>query len=157
MSELIEIVFENINKSSLTEVIHYFIEPNNNITDIDIFFKDEESVQVMAYDINEELLFRAPKKILMKLKDLKLHNEKQLKYVNAWIYINELSFDVELDFDLKQERNNMPDLISNLFYFSEEFAKLFDVKIFYSGLEPAHDEDTRFFTKNILGPLTLKD
>lgn len=85
-----------------------------------------------------------------------LHKNISLKNVNLWIYINEHTFDMEFDFDRIEEGNNLPELINNIFHFAKRISELFEVKNFYSGMEPARDKETRFFTNDTMGPLVLK-
>ncbi len=156
MSELTEIIFDSIDRSKLLNAIEYFSDKNNNHFSIDAFFENEDNVQVMILDIHKFLLHRKPDKLMFKIDALHLYDNIYLKNVNLWFYINKLTFDMEFDFDRIQKENNLPELINNIFVFSRRIAEFFEVKNFYSGIEPAHDVDTRFFTNNIMGPLILR-
>jgi hypothetical protein len=156
MSELTEIIFDSIDRSKLLDAISYFSDKNNNHFSIEAFFENEDNVQVMISDIHEFLLRQKPDKLMFKIDALHLYDNIYLKNVNLWFYINNLTFDMEFDFDRIQKENNLPNLINNIFVFSKRIAELFEVKSFYSGMEPARDVDTRFFTNNRMGPLILK-
>jgi len=157
MSEIIEVIFENIGRAKLFDVMAYFRKTNNDLVLIDTFFKNKDSAQILISGAYENLELNMPEKILIKLNVLPLHDKRDLRNVNLWIYINDLTFDLEFDFDLKQNESNIHNLVSDILFFSKRIAELFDSPNFYSGLEPAYDEDTRFFTKSMLGPLVLKN
>jgi hypothetical protein len=65
-------------------------------------------------------------------------------------------YDVELNFSLADVDELVPGRLSvDLQTFAACLVKPFDSVSFFAGLEPASDEDTRIFTNEEMGPLTL--
>lgn len=64
------------------------------------------------------------------------------------------AWDVELNFDLDDLA--APELLTSALHeFARTLAERHGVTLYYAGLEPAVDEDTRLFTGLVLGPLRL--
>ena len=64
--------------------------------------------------------------------------------------------DVELNWNT-DAASDEDSIILSVFEFSKSLARNRGVKSFYGGIEPAVDEETRFFTGAKMGPLALKN
>jgi hypothetical protein len=70
------------------------------------------------------------------------------------IYKSKNSVDIELDFQLSDLRNPKLDkLAEDLIKLSKSIADRYGLAGYFCGIEPAKDEETRFFTNDQLGPL----
>ena len=66
-------------------------------------------------------------------------------------------YDVEFTWELDEGGSTpIEDMITAVHRAAVAVAKEHDVKYYYGGLEPARDENTRFFTETIRGPLLMK-
>ena len=64
------------------------------------------------------------------------------------------AWDVELNFDL--DDLTAPELLTSpLHAFARTLAERHGVTLYYAGLEPAVDEDTRLFTGLVVGPIRI--
>lgn len=62
-------------------------------------------------------------------------------------------YDVEINFVVAEVRSESPDsLLEALHEFSIRLGRALGVTSFYAGLEPASDEETRYFTGPVRGP-----
>ncbi|WP_242206202.1 MULTISPECIES: hypothetical protein [unclassified Pseudomonas] len=62
-------------------------------------------------------------------------------------------FDLDISFDEDDDGLADVDGVGAFFAFSKEVAKKFEFGNCYFGMEPASEENTRFFTNDVLGPL----
>ncbi len=62
-------------------------------------------------------------------------------------------FDLEISFDLNQQIELSDVLLCTYFV---KLAHIYQIPQVYGGLEPAEDEETRFFTGESLGPMNLQ-
>ena len=77
-------------------------------------------------------------------------NGIELQLIGIQIYKYSDKYDLNIDFDDRSIRT-LP--IIYLQNWAGLIAKELDTKLFFCGIEPASDEETRFFTGAILGPL----
>lgn len=152
MSKIVEIVFDGICSSQLPNVIDYFIMNSSFSNTSEVFFEGKKEIISDFVNLKKVLLYQDFSKALLKLLFLNIGSDKLIMKVNVWIYLNKSNFDLEIDFDL-DEIADVTRLVEDLYCFANQFAKLFHINLFYSGLEPAYDEDTRFFTNQMIGPL----
>ena len=156
MSELIEMVFEGVNKNNVKSVLQYFNTTKLNYTLINVFLNNNESLSITSIDdVDTYISANSIKSVLVKCKKVYLVDDYHLEDVNVWIYIRNEMCNIELDFDLNFSTNNKPLLVDKMIIFSKKISGLFKAKYFYSGLSPACDEETRLFTQCNVGPISL--
>lgn len=159
MSSILEVVFERVTKSCVIQLLSLLIKNVEEISSIqcsekvELFVNDglsKEAIdQFLRFDGEIIALFNLK---AMKLRDIVLPNV-QLRLVK---YENE--YDIDFNFDCNEiENTSTAVLIDELHAQAKDFACKFDIASFYGGMEPASDEDTRYFTNDVLGPLTGKE
>ncbi len=158
MGELIEIVFENIGKNSLTSFLMELSDLGRNIKnyyissgyghDTKIDWQSSDSVSESLEKIREGSLFV----------NLNALNTSSIPISGCGLRIihYDTDFDLEINFD-PEDIPPLPDgreLEKILHDFAVKTAQKYGITDFYGGIEPAIDEDTRFFTCENVGPLS---
>lgn len=89
----------------------------------------------------------------VKMPNLDLGGGLVLRNARLRLLRYEGSFDVEINFVLRDaEGGPLEGVIERLHKFAMDLSRRHNVMVYYAGLEPASDEDTRFFTGPVRGP-----
>jgi hypothetical protein len=157
VTNLIEVVFENIDKSCVMQLLALLILSAKNVTGIqcsegiELFVNgntsDEEFNRLLNFDGDISALINLQ---AMKVGDITLPNVllRLVKYGDL--------YDIDFNFDSNELGSiNMMQLLTELHRYAKGIALKYSVESIYAGMEPASDEDTRYFTDNEIGPLTL--
>lgn len=153
MSKIIEIVFENIDIYPTSKLIaelgkiHKILNMtyDSTLSELGIDVKDNNSIVKYFEQSSNKYIF-------INLDKLLIENVYFYKAsLQLYSYEKIIDFTIILDIEYCKEKITIKSL--------NEFSKSVSMKVksnnFYCGLEPASDEDTRFFTNNIIGPLQL--
>ncbi|OQX02201.1 MAG: hypothetical protein BWK80_58400 [Desulfobacteraceae bacterium IS3] len=157
MGELIEIVFENIGKNSLTSFLTELSDFGRNIKnyyissgyghDTKIDWQNSDSVSEGLEKISEGSMF-------VNLNALNT-GSIPIRGCSLRIIHYDTDFDLEINFD-SEDIPSLPDgrKMENVLHdFAVKTARKYGITDFYGGIEPAVDADTRFFTCENVGPL----
>lgn len=151
MDNLLEIVFENINKNCLNNFLHKinesaFVTEKKCTENISLICNKKPRLYIEegVLDISESFA------VFFKIKEIKVgaHN---LENVFLRVVKYENYFDVDFNFKIAEEKT--PELMHCLHAYAKKISIDFEVKNFFGGIEPASDEETRYFTNEISGPL----
>ncbi|CCB90250.1 hypothetical protein [Simkania negevensis] len=154
-NQLIEIVFENIQLKKISALISELTENGSLISDYyascecdNINWNEEISIEEFFNSHSNFGLF------------INLSEIKKGSFVipnsSITVYKNEGTIDLEINFELKDLNNfSKKTLKKKLMAFSKELAADYHISNYYCGLEPAKDFETRLFTKDQAGPLSL--
>ena len=155
MANLIEVVFEHIGKSCVLQLLKLLITSLENVISIECteslsLFKDE---QLSEQGLEQFLGFESDVTVLIKIRSIDLGNiilpNLQLRLLKY-----EGQYDIEFNFDSNElENTTTMTLVKELHSHAKRVALECGVNDFYCGIEPASDEDTRYFTNDELGPL----
>ncbi len=133
MTTIIEVVFENVPRKHLISLFENFC--GQNVSDSILSNMDTHhfyTTTVLKFEGDgfslREVLIRA------------------IKY--------DAIFDLEISFDLNQQVELSDVMLCTYFV---KIAHLYQIPQVYGGLEPAEDEETRFFTGASLGPMNLQN
>ena len=156
MSSLFEVVFENVVKSNVIRLLMLLIAGAGRITNIqcseNIRLIIEGDLDVKALD--SVLSFHGDVTVLINLVDMKIGGVTLPKVLLRWVKYGDL-YDIDFNFDSNDlEDMGMMNLVTALHGDIKEIAKDNGVVAFFGGMEPASDEDTRYFTNDVLGPLS---
>ncbi len=139
------------------QLLNLLIESTENVV---CFQCSEKIVLFVNGELSEKALnqlfdFGGNVSVIINLHAIKLDGiilpNVQLRLVK---YGNE--YDIDFNFDYNELRNiDMTALIDNLHAHAKNIALELGITSFYGGIEPASDEDTRYFTNEEKGPLTV--
>lgn len=156
MSSILEVVFEGVAKSSIFHFLAILINNAEKVTDFQcseniLIF---ESSKLSKEGMNQFLCFEGDASVLINIKAMKLI-DIVLPHVQLRLIKYGRHFDIDFNFDQYELENiSMPILLESLHVFAKSLASEFGVHSVYGGMEPASDEDTRYFTNEQLGPLS---
>lgn len=159
MLGLIEIVFENISPDELPLLMLYLSKNGNEI--LSYMFSNDEGYEIDWGNIDwgNELKNRHKEYIVVgSLRALEI-GELVIPNCVFRILLNEDKIDVEIAMNIrnldKLLRNDLDSILQKFCF--EVFSKFTTIKNYYAGLEPASDEDTRIFTLDNSGPMSLNN
>jgi hypothetical protein len=153
MQEIIEISFEEIQLEKVTELLAKLCSTSvlsdyqisSDEPDIIINFKSQ--VQIFnSIDNSSDGSF------YFNFSDFKL---KQLELSKVGLQIYKYNNGYDLNIHIREEEFNQIGSISTLQGWAELIANDVSAKNYYCGYEPAIDEETRFFSGKIFGPLSI--
>jgi hypothetical protein len=155
MANLIEIVFEQVRANCVMPFFLKLINCAESVAEIQC----SEQLELwnnneLSEDILEKLIVldgdvcMSVNVNIMRLGELIFPNV-QIRLVKYGI-----EFDIDFNFDSDAMGNiSTTTLINCLYKNTQKLAATFDVVSYYCGMDPASDEDTRYFTEKKLGPL----
>lgn len=155
MSNLIEVVFENVGKNCVLQLLKLLITSLENIISIECtenpsLFKEG---QLSEEGINPFLDFEDDVTVLIKIRSIDL-GSIILPNVQLRLLKYEGQYDIEFNFDSNElENTTTTTLVKELHAYAKRIAIECGISDFCCGMEPASDEDTRYFTNDELGPL----
>lgn len=153
MPELIEIVFEKLNQKSVIWILQNYIKSEVNLKNYNFFSSSEELFEKNDFLILEKKLLDLVN--FYCITNIKMIKTKYFIIKNTSIITqkNGEEYDLTIAFESDDITPHHLSITDSLFEFSKELAKLFGTDIYYAGIDPAQDPNTRFFTKNIRGPI----
>lgn len=154
MSECYEIIFEQVAFDDLYELVRFIERESRGVSGLVV---SEDLGEISSARISRRLIDKAISYVASVCMVEQLHELNFLGVISlrlVWLRVvkYEGKVDVELSF------NDVPPIaIDHVMLaaqrYAERLSKKFNIKIFYGGLEPAGDTDTRYFTGNTLGSL----
>jgi len=157
MTELLEIVFEKVSADALAGILFDITEQGHLIENCEMngetyiveweevsnvlkFFQGSNDDFALTYSAN--FLFIGDNKI----------PECQIRVIRGQDFS-----DLEINFRSNSLTSmDKANIVTELMKFSFELAAKYEIENYYCGLEPAVDEETRFFTKDKVGPLNME-
>jgi hypothetical protein len=151
MKEVVEIVFEKVRLENTVDLLarimscstlkDYHISTDTPTIKLDLLSK-EELVGVITHSSEGSFYFNF----------LNL-NTAGILLTELGVQIYKYGDDYDLNLHIDEKEISQKTSISNLQNLSESFANELKAITYFCGLEPAIDEETRFFSKSNLGPL----
>lgn len=154
MANLFEVVFENVAKNNVMELLSHLTPEPRSIVNYQCSEKNQlintsEYTETLCYFLN----FYGDASMLIHLDHIKIDAVILPEILLRLVKYGE-QYDVDYNFDLNLIKDmNMPDLVKKIHNHTKNIAKDINVSNFFGGMEPASDESTRYFTNNNLGPL----
>ncbi|MEQ5776708.1 hypothetical protein J4E05_14350 [Thalassospira sp. NFXS8] len=155
MEELIEVVLEDVPHGDLLSVVMYLVKDYKNVVDVQC--SEHLSTPLNCQNIEDVVVdftkIEEGAALILRLNSLDVAGE-MVPSVLLRVVKYEEKYDVDFNFsesDLKRVEKFF--FIRKLQFFTSEVAKKYKIPSFFCGVEPASDEDTRYFTGQYLGPL----
>lgn len=154
---LFEVVFEKVAKSKTVPIVLGLIEKGGRIDSAECVFGENFNL-IEAGDLDIEALGSFLNSqhgglVLINLEYLKFGN---VTFPNVLVRIYKYDSYFNIDFNFRPQDLGIESLktfVEELHKYSSEVARVFKLDTFFAGIEPAEDENTRFFTNDDLGPL----
>ena len=156
MSNLIEVVFENVPKTNVSRLLLYLVYSAKYIiiADTSENFEIFEEGKLNKQEVESLINFSEDVTGFFKLEEMKV-NGIILPLVLLRLVKYDGLYDIDFNFDLAKLRHiEMSKLINTLHISISNLAKENNVKNWFAGMEPASDGNTQYFTNNKL--CTLK-
>ncbi len=157
MSSLLEVVFENIVRSNVIRLLLLLIAGSDRIINVQC----SEDIRLIvggeldAKALDSVLNFQGNVTVLINLSDLKVGGITLPKVLLRLVKYGE-QYDIDFNFDSNElESMDMMSLVTELHDYAKEIARDNDVGTFFGGMEPASDVDTRYFTNDDFGPVSI--
>ncbi len=155
MSNLFEVVFEDIPKNKVMPLLLSLIASSNRVIntrcseDISFVDRDKISTSLLQYVLN----FEGDISMLFDLQDMRT-GSIDLPKVLLRLVKYEDKYDIDFNFNESEVDNkDIQSLIVELHGYAKKLAHDYEIQSFFGGLEPASDEETRYFTNELLRPL----
>jgi len=154
MSGLLEVVFEGVNKTTVYDLAKALL---NNARRIDV----EYSKSIKLTTTNRELDHQYIDSFINQKNDdciiVKLQEFRVKRIVIPFVLLRILKYgtkyDIDYNFDDMLEDKDKLLLLDDIYEHTVSLGEQYKVDSWFFGLEPASDEETRFFTKLEFGPL----
>lgn len=154
MENLFEVVFESVSKDRVVQLLIHLISCASQSIEIEC----TENIALMVNGrlsvegLESVLHFNGDLCVLIRLQQMKAGSVVLPKVLLRLVKYGD-SYDVDFNFDLSEPKN-VPLSMKYLHMFAIEIAKDFEAKNIFGGMEPASDDNTRYFTNQKAGPLT---
>jgi hypothetical protein len=150
-SQIIEMVFEDVPYTSLYAMFNELILESESLN------SEKELLN------NKTINARFTDKLLLTNENISIQfNAKKICFKNIYfknIILRIVKYGATYDIDFSTEQRDS-NISSNLIEFQtcmQKLANKYKVENNYFGMEPASDEDTRYFTREIIGPLKINE
>ncbi|SFU17354.1 hypothetical protein SAMN05444141_1173 [Pseudovibrio denitrificans] len=156
MSDLIEVVLENLTESNISKLLFTLVGKFKNIENIEC----SEEIYLLGnkisdVDIENFKKLQTDATIILKLHHLKV-NDVILNHVLLRLVKYDNKYDIDFTFDDKDISSKLDtSILLHLHDYISELGNHFGATQWFAGVEPAIDQKTRFFTNYELGPLKL--
>ncbi|MCB9229164.1 MAG: hypothetical protein H6618_06090 [Deltaproteobacteria bacterium] len=153
MGQLIEIVFEGLTPSRQMEILNELKNTLPNSSQLDT----GDSLMGLG-DVSEETLsslFSGSKSRVLTI-DADFWSVQSAKVLSPRINLTKYdgdNYEININFEIESVGfENSNDFINLLHKWSKHLADKIHISTYFCGLDPAVDEDTRFFTNDKIGP-----
>lgn len=156
MADLLEVVLENILRSKVCRLLMLLLGHAGQITEIQcsetIKLSSERNI---SEDEIESFVNLSGDAILI----IKISNLYMADYIIPSVLLRLVKYGDQYDIDFNFDESDITDvgttaLMKKLHEYISEIGRRYQVGEWFGGIEPASDEDTRYFTGNEFGPLS---
>lgn len=156
MAEILEVVLEGVLRSKVNQILMILLSNAGTIVDVqcseDIQLSDEE--RISEQEIEAFLNLSDDACLSIKLSTLKIDGIAIPSVLLRLLKYND-QFDIDFNFNESDIENiSTTALMTKLHSYTTKLGESYEVGHWFGGMEPASDEDTRYFTDNKFGPLT---
>lgn len=157
MTELLEVVLESISRPKVYHLLMALLGNAGKIVDVQC----SETLQlsesgISEGDIHSFINISNDACLLIKLSDLKVAGNVIPAVLLRLIKYGD-KFDIDFNFDESDVKGIGTTALMKKFHaYITELGEDHEVAHWFGGLEPASDEDTRYFTDGAFGPLGLR-
>lgn len=155
MSDLLEVVLENILRSKVCQLLAFLLGHAGQIIEIQC----SEPIDISSEtDISEDEI-----ESFINLNDdasliIKLNNLNVAGIIIPSVLLRLVKYDDQYDIDFNFDESDIAGvgttgLMKKLHVYISDLGKNYQVADWFGGLEPASDEETRYFTNSEFGPL----
>lgn len=155
MTNLVEVVFESVDESCIAQLFIMLIQSSKRVSEIQcsenisIFENGELSEEELGHFLG----LNGDAVIFVNASDVMLGD---VVFPNIQFRLVKYGCEYDVDFNFyydEIEHISLPALICSVHAYAKGLALKFGISSYYSGMEPASDEETRFFTNEEVGPL----
>lgn len=148
MTNLFEVVFENLVKSSAIRLLLLLISCAERVINVqcsdDIKLPDFGDFDRKT--LESVLSFEGDISVFINLDGMSFGSLVLPKVLLRLVKYND-KFDIDFNFDVNELKNTgMTNLAKNLHSHTKDIAREYEIATFFGGMEPASDVDTRYFT-----------
>lgn len=158
MAELIEVVLEDVPKSKVYETIEHILGDAGEVMEVQCSeqIADCDQAELSEKGIKSFLELSEQASILVNVDGLKI-GKVTIPSVLLRIVKYEDSVDIDFNFSESDLRDiTTADLMSKIHAYVADLGKRYGISHWFGGMEPASDEDTRYFTGDEVGPLAMQ-
>jgi hypothetical protein len=154
---LLEVVFELVDKGSVLPLLTEIINGAESVvsTQCSETFPVWRDCQIQLDAISAAINFEGEICVLVNVRNLKVR-ELIISAVLVRVLKYDGMFDVDFSFDESDVGLRGRAVLDALLAYSKGMADKIEVASYFYGVEPASNEETRFFTNGVLGPLREK-
>lgn len=155
MSDLLEVVLEDVLHSDVCQLFMSFLEQADQITEIQCSepFKFSSGNSLLYDQVRIFIDLPDDASLIVKFSSLNIAS-----YMIPSVLLRLVKYGEKYDIDFSFDESDIADLgtielMKSLYAHISNFSKQYQISDFFGGLEPASDEDTRYFSSNGFGPL----
>lgn len=156
MADLLEVVLENISRSKVCQLLMLLLGYAGRIVEVQCSEGIELSSEndISEDDVRSFISLSEDASLIVKLNNLNIAGNIIPSVLLRLIKYGD-QFDIDFNFDEADIAGmGTTALMKQLHVCVSELGKEYQVSDWFGGLEPASDEDTRYFTGSELGPLS---
>lgn len=155
MSELLEVVLEDILSSEVCKLFNSLMEKSGEIIKIQcsepLNFSSNHSI--LEDEIRSFINLSDDASLIIRLSSLNIAG-----YTIPQVLLRLLKYDGKYDIDFTFDESdliglNTKELMGDMYTHILDITKKHQISDFFGGIEPASDKDTRYFSSNGCGPL----
>lgn len=152
---MLEVVFENVLKTKVIQLFVLLVMASRRVVNVqcreDIELMNEGELDVDS--LSSLLNFDGDVSVLVSLNDMNIGGVTLPNVLLRLVKYGDC-YDIDFNFDTEEvENTDMTALVAELHHHAQQIAGEHRMAEFFCGMEPASDEDTRYFTNEMLGPL----
>ena len=155
MAELLEVVLEDILRSKVCQLLMDLLEHAGQIIEIQCSepIKLSSKTDISEDEIESFLSLSNDASLIIKLAHLNLAGSIIPSVLLRLVKYND-QFDIDFNFHESDIAEGATALMKKLQLYISDLGKEYQVSGWFGGIEPASDEETRYFTGRIFGPLS---
>lgn len=155
MPELLEVVLEDVLSSEICNLFNSLMDEGGEITKIQcsepLNFSSNHCI--LEDEIRSFINLSDDASLIVKLNSLNIAG-----YTIPQVLLRFLKYDGKYDIDFTFDEAdliglNTKELMEGMYTHISDITKQYQISDFFGGIEPASDEDTRYFSSNGCGPL----
>ncbi|ATB67631.1 hypothetical protein [Pseudomonas mosselii] len=148
-----EVMLESVPDAALQAALKVIVATAQTLSDLSLSGDSEVQRGASLETLTQRLRVSSESVCLsLRLWEFNVSNKVSLPLVLLRVIKWEDRLDIELSFN-STPADDLHDIMQALHTYASGLAGRFSIPVFYGGMEPALDKDTRYFTNDMLGPL----
>jgi len=146
MADYYEIIFEEVNNATVNEFVDFLLSRAVSVYKVEDVGGENIKNEMISYN------FPGKSDDFLVMCEFVVGASTLIPLAFLRIFRYEGKIDIEISFDASDIKW-VNRVMCSAKEFSKELPRKFGIKNIYGGMEPASDEDTRYFTNDEFGPL----